>query len=187
MEFIINRLKNQFSLSQESIDELVPLMEKLEYPKKHLLIKPDVICTSYYFIEQGLTREYLLHDGKDITHWFSKEGDITFSMQGAYLNQRGFEYVELLEDSIFYKVKVKDLNSLFLKNIELCNWSRLLHQRGFFNIEMRHIRLLTLDAKERYEIFRKENPELHNRINLGHLASFLGMNQVTLSRIRSSI
>lgn len=43
-----------------------------------------------------------------------------------------------------------------------------------------------MSATQRYQLFFEENPQLHNRINLGYLASFLGMTQVTLSRIRGN-
>ena len=186
MDYILHKLKSEFKLSQDSINALTSIMEEKKLPKKYTLIKPGRVCNYYYFIEKGVIRYYILGDGREITTWFSKEGNIAFSMMSAYYNEPAFNYAELLEDCVFYAVPTYKLNQLIDKNLELCNWSRLLHQRGFLELELRHLRLLTMTATERYQLFFEENPELHNRINLGHLASFLGMTQVTLSRIRGN-
>ena len=186
MDNLLLKFRNDFKLSEGSIEALTSLLKKRELPKKHILIEPGKVCNYYYFIEKGLIRYYVLADGKEVTTWFSKEGNIAFSMMSAYYDEPAFNYAELLEDCTFYAVPTNKLNQLIDKNLELCNWSRLLHQRGFLQLELRHLRLLTMSATERYQLFFEENPELHNRINLGHLASFLGMTQVTLSRIRGN-
>ena len=186
MNTILSKFNDDFNLSENAINELKSLFEEKQFPKKHILIEPGKVCNYYYFIEKGLIRYYILADGKEVTTWFSKEGNIAFSMMSAYYNEPAFNYAELLEDCIFYSVPVNRLNQLIDKNLELCNWSRSWHQRGFLELEVIHLRLLTMTASERYQLFLDENPELHNRINLGHLASFLGMTQVTLSRIRGN-
>ena len=186
MKTILSKFNVDFKLSESAIEALVSSFEEKQLPKRHILIEPGKVCNYYYFIEKGLIRYYVLVDGREVTTWFSKEGNIAFSMMSAYYNQPAFNYAELLEDCVFYAVSIKKLNQLIDGNLELCNWSRLLHQRGFLELELRHLRLLTMTASERYRLFFEENPELHNRINLGHLASFLGMTQVTLSRVRNS-
>ena len=103
-------------------------MEKLELPKKHLLIRGGVADRHVYFIEKGFCRSYCLHDGEEITIWFSREGDITFAMKDLYHNQPGYEYVELLEDCELYAIRIEDLNQIYETNIEIANWGRVIHQ-----------------------------------------------------------
>ena len=184
MHHIIERLKSEFLLSKKSIETLLSLMETKEYPKKTILMKPGVICSSYFFIEKGLARSYILSDGAEISKWFAQESDIIYSMPGSYFQEPGIEFVELIEDATIHEIKIKNLNTHLLHNKELFNWTLSLKHKCYSKLEKRYIKLLTLDAKKRYDIFRTEHPDLHNRINLGHLASFLGMTQVTLSRIR---
>lgn len=160
-------------------------MVQENYSKKDLLIEAGKTNTNYYFIERGLARFYLLPDGKEVTNWFFKEGEITFSMAGVYYGQPSYGYIQFLEDSEVYKVPSDQLNELFEKNLELCNFSRKLYQKTLFDLEYRYFRLKETPAVERYNIFCKENPSLLNRIALGYLASYLGMTQVTLSRVRS--
>ena len=69
--------------------------------------------------------------------------------------------------------------------MDIANWMRVLQQENFLRLQDNHISRLTLSAKGRYSLFRKEYPELLQRVNLGYIASFLGVTQQSLSRIRA--
>ena len=185
MDIIISAIKNNYPVSNTSIKELTAKFKIQKLPRKHILIRSDVIDRNYYFVEKGLARSYSLVDGVEATSWFSKEGDITFSMMSAYYGKPGYEFVELLEDSILYSISIEELEALYKTNIEIANWSRILHQKAFLDLELRHIALATQTAKTRYNNFVKLYPDLMNRVNLGYIASYLGVTQVTLSRLRS--
>ncbi|MFC5045513.1 Crp/Fnr family transcriptional regulator [Aquimarina hainanensis] len=185
MNTIIHSNKTAYPVSSSSIELLTSKMTKLELPKKHLLIEGGTLDKNYYFIEKGLTRSFIILDGEETTTWFSKEGELAFSMLSCYENRPGFEYVDLLEDSIIYAIPVQELNELYHTNIEIANWSRVIHQKAFLDLELRHIALATQSAKERYDHFVAEKSDIFQRIKLGYIASFLGVTQVTLSRLRS--
>lgn len=139
-----------------------------------------------YFIEKGITRSFVLHNGKQITTWFSKEGDAACGSWDLYRNKAGFEYVETLEETTAYSVSIVQLNELYRSYIDLANWMRVLQQENFLRLQDIHIRQLNWSAKERYEHLIKECPELFQRVNLGYIASFLGITQQSLSRIRTN-
>lgn len=183
MERIKASLRNKYSISHSAMQQLISLLDEIRLPKKSVLINPMNGISYYYFIEKGLTRTYMLSNGKDITNWFNSEGEMVFTMN--YHRNPGQDYVELLEDCSLYRIGIAQLNQLFKTNIELGNWSRWSNKQIFMAMETRHQRLITLSATQRYRIFMEENPGLFKRIELGHLASFLGMSQVTLSRIRA--
>lgn len=151
-----------------------------------MLTREGVEDKSVYFIEQGCARTYLLIDGKEITNWFSQEGDITFSSNALYHRKPGFEYVELLEDTLLYTLSIDQLNALYKTNIELANWSRVIHQEVLLKMQTLRIDRLSLSAKERYDKFLAEQPELFQRVNLGYIASYLGMTQQYLSSLRAA-
>lgn len=184
---IINSIRKFYPVSDESIEELTGHFTPLVLPKKHLLIKGGVLNRHVYFIEKGFCRSYCILNGKEITIWFSREGDITFAMKDLYHNKPGYEYVEILEDSLFYSIPINELNALYHKNIEIANWSRVIHQECLLQIDQIHIDRLYLTAKERYIKLIEEQPDLLSRANLGHIASFLGMTQQNLSRLRNEM
>jgi len=104
-------------------------------------------------------------------------------MLSSYGEKPGYEYVDLLEDSMIYSVPIEILNEFYHQNIEIANWSRLVHQQAFLDLELRHIALISQSAKERYWNFTKERPDLLERVDLQYIASFLGVTQVTFSRL----
>ena len=98
MENIIKKIKQDYPVSDQSIDLLVPCLKPHRFPKKYQLIKEGIYCKVAYFIEKGMTRSYWLVDGEEITTSFSCEGNIVFSMDELYYNKLSEEFVESLED-----------------------------------------------------------------------------------------
>ncbi len=185
METIISSIKQMYPVSNESLELLTGKMEKVLFPKKHILIKAGIVNKNYYFIEKGLTRSYCIINGEETTTWFSKEGELAFSMLSCYEGKPGFEYVDALEDTVVYAISIDQLNKLYKTNIEIANWSRVIHQKAFLDLEYRHIAMTTQPAKERYANFTREKHDLFKRVKLGYIASYLGVTQVTLSRLRA--
>ena len=138
-----------------------------------------------YFIEEGMTRSFWLVNGEEITTSFACEGAIVFSMDELYYNKMSEEFVETLEDVVAYKISLTDLLRLFQTNIELANWGRVIHQNEYRRLHRSHKDRLTLSAKERYEAFKLQFPQMCQRIQLGYIASYLGITLSTLSRLRA--
>jgi hypothetical protein len=122
-----------------------------------------------------------------LTNWFSTEGDITFSSTSLYHALPALEYVQLLEDSVIYQMPIEALNKLYQTNIEIANWSRVIHQEALLKMQTLRLNRLSLSAKERYENFITENPGLIGRVNLGFITSYLGMTQQHLSSLRAEV
>lgn len=182
---IITSIRNYYPVSDESLNLLVEHFTAHHFPAKHLIIRGDVIDRNVYFIEKGLTRSYCLVDGDEHTTWFSKEGDITFGLSCLYHNKAGFEFVETIEPTIAYSIPISILNRLYENNIEIANWGRVIHQECLFTLQCVRIDNLTMTAKERYNVLLKRFPDICQRVNLGYIASFLGISISTLSRIRA--
>lgn len=189
MKNIIKALKAKSGMSDNSINELFIHSSILKLPKKHILTSSFQKDKNFYFMEKGIARSYCVINGKEATSWFSMEGDIVFSTNNFYGYVKGYEYemVQLLENSILYAIPVKELEKLFFSNIEIANWSRILHQDAFIANEKRLISRLYETAEERYIELLKTRPELFQRVNLGYIASYLGISQVTLSQLRNKI
>ena len=149
------------------------------------LLEADKFCKSAYFIEEGMTRSFWLVNGEEITTSFACEGAIVFSMDELYYNKMSEEFVETLEDVVAYRISLTDLLRLFQTNIELANWGRVIHQNEYRRLHRSHKDRLTLSAKERYEAFKLQFPQMCQRIQLGYIASYLGITLSTLSRLRA--
>ncbi len=184
MNNIIAKNRGLYPFSDETLEALTSHLERRVIPPKSIIIHAGKLDRTVYFIERGITRSYVLHDGKEITTWFCMEGDIACGSMDLYLGKPGFEYVETIEECEVYSITVEALNQLFEQHIDLANWMRRLMQHIFLKLQDAHIARLILPAQERYENFLRDFPDISSRVNLGHIASFLGVTQQSLSRIR---
>lgn len=182
---IRNSIKKYYPVTDESIEQLSRHFKIHHFPAKHIIIRGGIIDRNVYFIEKGLTRSYCLVDGVEHTTWFSKEGDITFGLLCLYHNVAGFEFVETVEPTLAYSIPVNVLNELYDRNIEIANWGRVVHQECLLSLQCVRIDNLTMTAKERYQALLRTFPDICSRVNLGYIASFLGISLSTLSRIRA--
>lgn len=177
-------VRRYYKVSDTSLHILAANLEERNYARGHLLTRPGIKDHYVYFIENGCTRTYFSVNGKEVTNWFSCEGDITFSSTSFYYNKPAYEFVEVLEDATIFAISIENLEKLFETEIELANWGRVIHQDVLFKMQTLRLDRLNLTAKERYEKFCQENPTLLNRVNLGYIASYLGITQQYLSNLR---
>ena len=185
MRNIIDKMNSLYPISDETIQILKENTVLCHFPKRHQLIEANKFCKSAYFIEEGMTRSFWLVNGEEITTSFACEGAIVFSMDELYYNKMSEEFVETLEDVVAYKISLTDLLRLFETNIELANWGRVIHQNEYRRLHRSHKDRLTLSAKDRYEAFKLQFPQMCQRIQLGYIASYLGITLSTLSRLRA--
>lgn len=165
---------------------LLKCIREVHYPKGHILMKSNKIEHNIYIINKGIVRAYSHREGNEVTFWFGMEGDPVVSMKSYVQNQPGYEDIELLEDCELYEITTKHLHQLYNEDIHLTNWGRKFAEVELIKSEERLISLQFHNATERYNNLLKNHPDLLQRVALGHLASYLGITQVSLSRIRAA-
>ncbi len=184
---IVTRIRQLYPVGDEVLQLLLSRMDRLVIPAKSIIVEGGKIDRRVYFIERGITRSYSLYDGKEVTTWFSEEGGIACSSNSLYRNHAGFEYVETLEQTVAFVISTDALTNLVSTNIELANWWRIQQQEIFLSLQDLHLARLNLSGEQRYLMMLREFPAVCRRVNLGYVASFLGLSQPSLSRIRACI
>ena len=174
-------------LPLESINKLEQIGEKLICKRNSLLIRQDKIQKDIYFLASGLARVYYETADRQITLDFISPGGTLISMNSYVHGTPGYENIDLLEDSIVFKVDQKQLFTLYESDIAIANWGRKMAELEFIKAEQRTMSKLFNTAQERYADLLKKYPQYIQRIKLGYIASYLGVSQVTLSRIRANI
>lgn len=162
-------------------------LHEIELAKGTTLLQAKRIETHLYFISKGMVRAYSNTADKQITFWFGKEGDAVLSMRSYVENKKSYENIELLEDCTLYQLASQDLQKLFSEDIHIANWGRKLAEKELIKTEERLIAQLFLTSTERYKDLLKHHPHLLQRVPLGYIASYLGITQVSLSRIRADM
>lgn len=168
--------------------KLIDCITEVTFPKGYLLMKSNTIEKNLYFIKKGIVRAYSYNsDNDELTFWFGKEGQTVLSMKSYVENKPSYENIELLENSELYHLKFESLKELFETDIFIANWGRKLAEQELLKAEERFIQQQFKTATERYIQLLADNPDFIQRIQLGHIASYLGITQVSLSRIRAEI
>ncbi|QKG52522.1 Crp/Fnr family transcriptional regulator [Hymenobacter sp. BRD67] len=155
-----------------------------EFSARHLLLQPGQVARRVYFIERGLVRGYLLHEGREISSWFMREGDFVISIVSFLTRLPSTEYLELLEASALYSITYEELQALYKEFPELNLFGRVITERYYVLSEQRAHQLRTQPAATRYAHLLADFPEVLRRVPLKHIASHLGVAAETLSRLR---
>lgn len=184
IEQIINQI---YPVPETSAQKLKQLAEEITLPKGRILFEVDKISRNVYFLKKGIVRAYLFQHDTEVTFWFGREGDTIISMKNYVDNKPGYENIELLEDCDLYRIKTSDLRKLFAEDIHIANWGRRFAETELIKVEERLISRQFSMAADRYQELITHNPDLVQRVQLCHIASYLGITQVSLSRIRSKI
>lgn len=169
------------------LKQLLPLVTEVRYPRGHILFNRDKPERNIYILGQGIARAYTEGDGNDVTIWFGQEGDVIISARGYVYGEKGYETMELLEDSVLYRMEWQGLFELYRHDIEVCNWARQLLEREFVRTEQRLISHLSETATERYLHLMQEKPGIIQRVQLQYIASYLGITSEHLSRLRGKM
>lgn len=160
---------------------------EIRHPKHFCLMEANKVIPYIYFIKKGIIRAYASTGENDITFWFGSEGQTVISMKSYVEDQPGYESIELLEDCELYKLETESLRKLFNEDIHIANWGRKFAEKELVKTEELIISRQFKTASERYKDLMRDKPDLLRRVQLGYIASYLGITQVSLSRIRAEI
>lgn len=184
MNYSFNVVEEFQTLNSCIQTEILAKLKTLKFDKnEHLLVKGDV-CKGIYIIEKGCCRTYFVKRNKEITTSFRIEKSYICSSKSYLTQTPSEEYIQALEDTTCYFMSYKSINTLLDKFPEFNVFVRKIYEVLFLSEVTLLNSIRTLSALERYDLFMKESPKILQRVSLGHLASFLGMSQETLSRMR---
>jgi CRP-like cAMP-binding protein len=155
------------------------------FKKGELIHDADSICRRSYFIQSGLTRTYFIKDGKEISEYFSCEEEWVNSPRSFMQQQLDIYYIDAIENTDTFCLHVTDLVFLFDQYPEMERYARLSMGTSFGHFMERVTSIRFTTAKEKYQHFCKTYHDIHHRIPLGMISSYLGITQETLSRIRA--
>jgi len=184
LDEIINSI---YPLDKQDFELLESICVKVSYPKGYVIYRDDKVEQTIGFIGTGICRAYYAHEKHDITFWFGSEGSSIYSLQSYADGKKSYENLELLEDCKLYLIPIQKLRDLYQSNIQIANWGRVFAEQELKKAELLFLSRQFRSATDRYLDLLKNKPDLIRRVQLGHIASYLGISQVTLSRIRADL
>ncbi len=183
-----NSLRSIIPLSGASFEALQELFVYRSIPQNEVFVETGRRSYLEYFIIDGYCRSFLLNpEGDDITlAFFKKHGalspHITRTKNNiSLINFQALTNLELVE------FKAEQFLSLMIQNTEIRDFGNTILKNELMQKTAKEIGLASLPAKERLSIFREEYGELENLIPHPLIASYLGITNVSLSRLRSDM
>lgn len=185
MNDFIKTLNTLSSLSKEAIDDLELEIADKTFDKADLILTSGRVCGQLYFLNKGLVKLSFHKDGKEFIMRFFSENSI-FTGLDSYILQTKSDYsVIALEPTRVSCISYSKMEFLCKKHHCVETAFRKFVSIASVNMMKRISEMLEENGTTRYHNFIKANPQLLQRISLGDLANYLGITQVSLSRIRA--
>ncbi|MEO1435040.1 MAG: Crp/Fnr family transcriptional regulator [Bacteroidota bacterium] len=156
--------------------------------KGKCFLKAGQRCDHLYFIQKGFVRVYY-HDleGREITHWFCGQ-DAAITSPFSFIKQEPNQlFFEALEDTYLVLLSASNIETLIEHSPRLHAAFRKLNAEFAMVLSRRIMTIHTQTAEERYLRLLDEHPLLFQKAKLAHIASYLGITQQSLSRIRKNL
>lgn len=166
---------------------MLDCFEELVLPKNEFLVTEGKICRHLYFLQQGALRGFYNLNGKEITHWFAFEQDFVTSFHSFITQQPAVESIQLIEGCVLWSISKEKLEFLLDQYREVERLLRMAYEKYYIRLEERFVNAQFKTAAERYQDLLAQSPHILQRASLGAVASYLGISQETLSRIRGKL
>lgn len=182
----INLLKSKtISLNEESITLLKNIFKPKLLKKDMFFLQEGEKSNEIGVIVKGIFRSYYIDKiGNDITKYFYEEGGILFSYVAHLCQNESMYYIQALEDSEILVAKISDFEKIVEGNYQLLLFYKKMIDSVLIMKEEHASSFKLLDSMERYKHFLAVYPDLEKRLKQCHIASYLGITPVSLSRIR---
>lgn len=166
--------------------QLYNVIQLQHHKKGTTLVSPIQTCNYLYYVKNGVIRGYYYHDEKEITNWIAKENEFGTCFYSFLKSINSTEYIKCIEDCEVETISFNDLQKLYSQFPVTEKLGRVILEDYYLKLEERLLSIQFKEAKERYLHFMNTKPDLLNRVPLGYIASYLGISQETLSRMRAS-
>ena len=185
MEDLINKIKTNLNLSSEAEEFLYSISKEKILPKGEVLIRQGEVVKKTFFVTTGCLRSYCIDkNGKEHTLQFAIKDWWISDYIAIHSDELATLTVECLKESKVIEFNAKELDEIHERFPEFESYQRHNLERHVVSLHKRILNQLQLSAAERYDLFLKQYPDIEQYTRNFHIASYLGITQQSLSRIR---
>lgn len=172
------------AMSSQAERDLVAVCRHIDKSRGSHIVMQGQTVPDLFVIERGVVRSYYSSADREVTVWFGYEGQNFASVASLFDNRPSRENIQCLENCRFVSISGSALADLYARHNDLNTIGRRIVELYCKALDERAFSLQTQSAAERYEALVRDEPQLVRRVPLGYIASFLGVSQETLSRVR---
>ena len=180
-------IQSYVEFSDESYDLLMNIATEKEVKKNQLVFYSGKPTDKILFLKKGLLRGYKIIDGKDYTHHFYFE-DWFATDFSSFLNEKPSQiFFESIEKTNYYEFKKEDLLNLYDQSHQIERLGRIIAEKAFLTSVEKLADLQLLNLNEKYKALIRRRPDLFQRVPQKYIASYLGVSEQSLSRIKKQV
>lgn len=174
--------------SEQEIESLLPLFESRKMEKNEIFIREGNKCREIAFIVSGIFRSYYIsEEGKDMTYCFRFPNDLMASYSSFIADIPSMETMQAISDADLLILRKDKIEELAQDNLNWIKFLKIIAEQEYLDLEKRFFQFQRDHAVQRYSALLSTKPEYVQNIPLQYLASYLGITQRHLSRIRKDI
>lgn len=184
--FLTEVFKEQ-NFKQEELELVLQQFQRVEFAKNDFLIREGQVGNFYYFMERGFARSYSIDlRGVDITTNFFSNKDIVIDWQSYFLKTHCRENIQAITACIAWKISFTDFMKLFkIEAFREVGRTNLI--KSYFDLKTHSLSMITSSATERYLALIASKPDIIQNVPLKQIATYLGIADTSLSRIRNAV
>lgn len=181
---LIAAIRQYIPLSENDIVIVHELFQPVQLQKEECWLKEGELCRQLAFVEEGLLRYYMNEEGREITHYFAKEGDFLCNYESLLKQSPSRKNIVTIEPTTLWTISQQNLPLFYSKIEQGEKFGRLLMENELLDTISRFLEHYTHTPEQRYQDFLQQYASLQQRIPQYYIASYVGVQPQSLSRIR---
>lgn len=182
---LLNFLQSTPLISSTLAIEIAKIFAAKIIPKGTYFLKEGQISNEYLFMENGFMRAFTYNvSGMDVTTQFYSAGQVILEPSSFFMRTPTRENIQALVDCKGWWIPYDELNTLFHTLPEFREFGRLILVKNLAALKGRMLSSIGETAEQRYQQLIRGNPEIFQYASLKHVASYIGITDTSLSRIR---
>lgn len=176
------------AFTSSELETIFNAHKKSYFKKGEMILEAGQFSNEYYCLSKGIVRSFAVsNEGKEITTGFFGKDEIVIEVASLFLRIPTKENIQALTDCECWKIDFDSFQTLFQSVNGFMEWGRKWMSGILFITKQRSLSMITDSATERYLALQKQHPEIVLNTPLKYIASYLGITDTSLSRIRNEI
>lgn len=181
---LIDFFQKNSQISLEKIINITDHFEEQKFWKNEFFLREGKVSDLLYLAE-GLMRAYTFDlKGNEVTTSFFAKNRQVFDHASFFLQTPSEENIQAVTDCIGYSITFEKMNTIFHSIPEFREYGRRMLVKELVSYKKRTLAVINKSAEQRYEDLIKDDKEIFQFVPLKHIASYLGVTNSSLSRIR---